>query len=81
MTMTPTDIIKLVTESGLGVVAFAALLYGGWRLLNWLEEVKSNHLAHIQESLGKIAEGTERQNGKLDAHGEKLDRIVEQTRK
>lgn len=69
-----TQLLKSITEAGMGVVALAALLYGGYRLLNWLEEVKSNHLPHIQAALDK-------QNEHLDQHGKKLDTIIEQTQK
>ena len=69
-----TQIVKLVAESGMGVVAFVALLFGGWKILQWLEEVKTNHLPHVQAALDK-------QTDLLEKHGEKLDKIVEQTRK
>lgn len=69
-----TQIAKSVSEAGMGVVALCALLYAGWKLMKWLEEVKSNHLPHIQAALDK-------QNEHLAEHGTKLDTIIEQTRK
>ena len=86
--MNLTEFIKIVTESGMGVVAFAALLYGGYRLLTWLEkvsgyleELKDNHLKHVQDSLEKINENTMDGNKKLDAQTQILGVIVDQTKK
>lgn len=60
------ELVKLITESGMGLVAFAAVLYLAYRLLNWLEEVRTNHLPHLQTALDKQTEHLETINNKLD---------------
>lgn len=60
----------------MGVLSFAALMYGGYRLFVWLEEVKSNHLAHIQASLNTITQNSTEANQKLDQQTSKLDEIL-----
>ena len=71
-----TDIVKLATESGMGVLSFAALIYGGVKLLAWLEDVKNNHLFHIQTSLNKLTENSTDANVKLDQQTSKLDELL-----
>lgn len=64
--MNPTELVKLVTESGMGVLSFAALLYGGWKMLQWMEEIKSNHLPHLDAKLERLVENSNDANKKLD---------------
>ena len=74
---------KVASNYGLGVLSFLALLYGGWRLLNWLEkvstwleEIKSNHLHHLQASLDVLTKNSTDANGKLDEQTKKLDDLL-----
>ena len=76
-----TELVKLVTESGMGVLSFAALIYGGWKLLMWLEEIKSNHLVHLQGSLDKLTENSTEANKKLDEQNKILERVDKNTTK
>ena len=60
----------------MGVLSFAALLFGGYKLFIWLEEVKANHLTHIQTSLNVLTQNSTDANQKLDQQTSKLDEIL-----
>jgi hypothetical protein len=71
---------KVASNYGLGVLSFLALMYGGWRLLGWLEkvsewleEIKTNHLVHVQNALDKQ---TELLGDIKREHGAKLEEIL-----
>ena len=74
-------LVKLVSASGMGVLSFAALLYGGYHILNWLDEVKNNHLSHLQNDMAKLGENSTEANKKLDTQNEILERVDRNTTK
>ena len=64
--MDPTQTLELISNYGLGVVSFAALLFFGWKTGTWMQSLTENHLKHLQASLDKLVDGSEKQNEKLD---------------
>ena len=68
---------EAIAKMGMGVASFSALLYFGYRLLEWLEAVRTNHLPHIQESLDKLTELSHQSNQKLDEQTVALERLLE----
>lgn len=69
-----TQIIKLATESGMGILSFVALLYFGWKAGEFAKEFMENHLTHLGGSMDKILETMVEMN-------EKLNRIDDNTKK
>lgn len=68
--MTLQETLKLISDSGLGLASFAALLFFGYKAGVFAKNFVENHLRHLQDGIDKLVEGTERVN-------EKLDRLLE----
>lgn len=56
------EIVKLISETGMGIVAFAALLFGGWffgnivmnKLTEKIDLMITNHLPHLQAETTEV---------------------------
>lgn len=58
------SIVNAVQDKSLGVLSFLALMFVGYKLLEFLDQVKGdirlmkdNHLPHVQGSLDEMVEG------------------------
>lgn len=65
-------LIKPITESGMGVLSFAALLYFGFKFLSKFDQALTNDLPHIKQVAEEIRSNTQETNRKLDEIIQKL---------
>lgn len=68
------EALRPVADVGLGIASFVALLYFGVKVMTWANKFMTNHMAHIEDGVTKMAMHMERM---VEQHGEMKEGIVE----
>lgn len=67
---------KALLDIGLGPLAFAALMFGGWKVWKFMDLMVNNHLSHIQTAIEEVSGNTKEMSESMSDLAEALKTLA-----